>query len=200
MNKEIKEDSILENVSMESKLRTIQEFYGYKTQFNQTIEELAELIMAIENYTAEFGVKSIKNGIFNEYAYNLFEELADVNVMMEHMNILLDCKKVIEEAKITYDNKDSKENNLFNSTVSASANTIVCLRKYLRELGSEEFITETNLYNPIVYNLFNALGKLEYWLELLIDSFECSEHVNSIKEQKINRQIKRIESGGKKYF
>ena len=61
---------------MKEKLVKIANHYGYESQIKKLFEEMAELTVAICKDDRE----------------NIIEEIADVEVMLEQMKILLDCE------------------------------------------------------------------------------------------------------------
>ena len=95
--------------SREEKIRTIARHYGYDAQSRQCIEEMAELIQAINKYwrtELECG-KHLYNpwdgympSDSKEY-FNLVEEMADVQIMLEQMKFFLaagyDVNRIIDE-------------------------------------------------------------------------------------------------------
>lgn len=68
-------------------LKKIAEHYGYEKQSNQLIEECAELIQAVSKYRrCKEHEGTVKECIA---LYNLLEEIADVEVMLEQIKHLL---------------------------------------------------------------------------------------------------------------
>ena len=83
--------------SREEKIRKIGRHYGYDAQSRQCIEEMAELTQAINKYwrtELQYG-KNLWNpwdGYMpdnSEEYYNLVEEIADVQIMLEQMKFFL---------------------------------------------------------------------------------------------------------------
>lgn len=71
--------------------------YGYETQSNQLIEEMAELTVAIRKYERACG-RGQQTPVTKEDAKaNLIEELADVQLVLEHVIYLMNCEKEIEQ-------------------------------------------------------------------------------------------------------
>lgn len=80
------------------KMMTIADHYGYESQSRQLIEEMAELTKAInkawrvvtmskpQELTQEFVDKSV------QCRNDVIEELADVEIMLEQMKYLMDCR------------------------------------------------------------------------------------------------------------
>lgn len=58
--------------------------WGIETQMDMVIEECAELIQAIQH---------IKRGRFDQHA-NLYEELADVDIMIEQMKLWFGANRI----------------------------------------------------------------------------------------------------------
>ena len=95
--------------SREEKIRTIARHYGYDAQSRQCIEEMAELTQAINKYwrTELQCGKNLYNpwdGYMpndSEEYYNLIEEIADVQIMLEQMKFFLaaghDVNRIIDE-------------------------------------------------------------------------------------------------------
>ena len=95
--------------SREEKICTIGRHYGYDTQSRQCIEEMAELTQAINKYwrTELQRGKNLYNpwdGYMpndSEEYYNLVEEIADVQIMLEQMKFFLaaghDVNHIIDE-------------------------------------------------------------------------------------------------------
>ena len=95
--------------SREEKIRKIGRHYGYDAQSRQCIEKMAELTQAINKYwrTELQHGKNLCNpwdGYMpdnSEEYYNLVEEIADVQIMLEQMKFFLaaghDVKRIIDE-------------------------------------------------------------------------------------------------------
>ena len=95
--------------SRAEKIRTIGRYYGYDAQSRQCIEEMAELTQAINKYwrTELQRGKNLCNpwdGYMpdnSEEYYNLVEEIADVQIMLEQMKFFLaaghDVNRIIDE-------------------------------------------------------------------------------------------------------
>ncbi|WP_455715351.1 hypothetical protein [Anaerosporobacter sp.] len=101
-----------------SELRKIAIHYGYDRQSRQCIEECSELIQAINKYWRKFlqcGERTSFdfNDMVNNKEYdNLVEEIADVEVMLKQLKILLKCDNEvvkIAEAKVTRQLKHIEE-------------------------------------------------------------------------------------------
>lgn len=79
---------------MQDELVKIAEHYGYESQSRQLIEEMAELIQAINK---RWRVKSeVQQAI---ETYHITEEIADVEICLEQMKWLLDCQDAVEYFK-----------------------------------------------------------------------------------------------------
>ncbi|MCR5255050.1 MAG: hypothetical protein K6D96_03890 [Acetatifactor sp.] len=72
--------------------------YGWGPQSRQTIEEMAELTQAINKHWRKFGDDTTDKG--NPYYKNIVEEIADVEVCLEQLKALLNCKNQVEDVKI----------------------------------------------------------------------------------------------------
>lgn len=83
-----------------AKLQVIADTYGYDAQSRQLIEEMAELTQAIN----KFWRKDMRCGnelpitfsAYNDYYFNLAEEIADVEICLEQIKYLLGCSKMVE--------------------------------------------------------------------------------------------------------
>ena len=84
-------------MTRKEKIRTIGRHYGYDAQSRQCIEEMAELIQAINKYwrkDLEYGKHMCNpcDGYMPDYSkeyWNLVEEIADVQIMLEQMKFFL---------------------------------------------------------------------------------------------------------------
>lgn len=87
---------------MESDIKSIAEHYGYEPQSRQLIEEMAELIVAINKYyRADKKDLSVRDSLDLEYKLqNIAEEIADVEIMLEQVKFLIGCSKEVEQIKI----------------------------------------------------------------------------------------------------
>ena len=77
----------------DERLSIIAEHYGYETQREQFVEELAEAILAVQ--------KCKRNGSFDNFIA-LEQEVADVLVMAQQMRLLMSTKQIddIIDAKL----------------------------------------------------------------------------------------------------
>lgn len=71
----------------EEKIKLISDHHGYEEQSRQCIEEMAELTQAINKHWR----KSKKNQNSYKLRQNIYEEIADVEICLEHMKYLLNC-------------------------------------------------------------------------------------------------------------
>lgn len=76
---------------MQKEIKQIANHYGYLSQKNMLIEELAELIQALNKYERY----EHREG----FLANLIEEVADVEVMLEQVKYLLGIKERVAKVK-----------------------------------------------------------------------------------------------------
>ena len=74
------------NKDIENKIHRIAIHYGHDSQLDQTIEELAELTVAIRKFI-RFKENASRSELVNLF-YNLTEEVADVEIMLEQLKYL----------------------------------------------------------------------------------------------------------------
>lgn len=74
---------------MDDRIKKIADHYGYETQSRQLIEEMAELTQAVNKLWRNAGEDTHK---VDELWTNIVEEMADVEIMMQQIKILLDCE------------------------------------------------------------------------------------------------------------
>lgn len=67
----------------------IAEHHGIDNQLEQTVEELAELIVAVKKYKRYSGNPTVYR--------NLIEEIADVEIMLEQLIYLLDIGTSVDD-------------------------------------------------------------------------------------------------------
>jgi NTP pyrophosphatase (non-canonical NTP hydrolase) len=94
---------------MDKRLKQIADTYGYDAQSRQCIEEMAELTQAINKFWRErldcgsidFYDWMINNGEFirSKDLYDISEEIADVEIMLEQMKYLLNLESDVENQK-----------------------------------------------------------------------------------------------------
>ena len=71
------------------KIKIIAEHYGYEAQSRQCIEEMAELMQAINKLWRSIGHGQLTEKSFKECLENLTEAMADVEIMLWQMEYLL---------------------------------------------------------------------------------------------------------------
>lgn len=96
---------------MREAINLIANKYGYELQSRQCIEELSELIQAIckdkRKRTATSNNSEIIKPIskFSETGSHVIEEIADVEIMLEQLKLLMDCSDEVEKVKISKINR-----------------------------------------------------------------------------------------------
>ena len=76
---------------MQEKIKVIADHYGYEPQSRQLIEEMAELTQAINKLWRKKGNVQNTDKTTDECLHNVFEEIADVEIMLEQVKHLLNC-------------------------------------------------------------------------------------------------------------
>lgn len=86
---------------MTDKLKKIAGFYKFENQSRQLSEECAELIQAVNKYQRYSSRCSAEPSEYDwKYYQNIVEEIADVEVMLEQIKILLNINNAaVEEIK-----------------------------------------------------------------------------------------------------
>ena len=84
---------------MQEKIKVIADHYGYEPQSRQLIEEMAELTQAINKLWRKKGNGQNTDKTHFECFNNVFEEIADVEIMLEQVKHLLDCHGAVESIK-----------------------------------------------------------------------------------------------------
>lgn len=80
-------------------INLIADYYGYDTQSRQLVEEMAELTKAINKlWRHESGQVAYKYESV-DLLNNVYEELADVEVMLEQIKHLLNCHTEVDTYK-----------------------------------------------------------------------------------------------------
>lgn len=79
------------------KIRVIADHYGYDAQSRQCIEEMGELIQAINKWWRVCGNGQRTEESIAECRYNLVEEIADVQIMLYQLGYLLDSRLEVSE-------------------------------------------------------------------------------------------------------
>lgn len=82
---------------MDKRIEKIADTYGFTAQARQTMEECAELIQALSKYMRALGSgePAMKSGkrIEPEAAHDsVVEEIADVTIILEQLQYLMDCE------------------------------------------------------------------------------------------------------------
>ena len=96
---------------MREAINLIANKYGYELQSRQCIEELSELIQAIckdkRKRTATSNNSEIIKSIskFSETGSHVIEEIADVEIMLEQLKLLMDCSDEVKKVKISKINR-----------------------------------------------------------------------------------------------
>ena len=75
---------------MQDKIQTIADHYGLQHQLNKTVEELIELVQAIQDYSFKLGMHD--DEISTEH---VAEEIADVTIMLDQLRYLLECEETV---------------------------------------------------------------------------------------------------------
>lgn len=98
---------------MTEDLVKIADHYGYAPQKDMAIEEMAELIKALNKYS-----RAKTDDDMDLALNNVIEEIADVEIMLEQLKWLLSCQIAVEYAKnmkiarqLERIEKERKENN-----------------------------------------------------------------------------------------
>lgn len=90
---------------MKDKISKIANCYGFSKQSRQLSEECAELIQAVNKYYRFGSSKDTSTDDSNMLIQNIVEEIADVEIMLEQMKILLDISNEavegVKEKKVT---------------------------------------------------------------------------------------------------
>ena len=91
---------------MKDKIKKITSHYDFSNQVMQLSEECAELIQAVNKYRRFRGAKNTRDEIIasandsNMLIQNIAEEIADVDIMLEQMKVLLNLNpEAIEKIK-----------------------------------------------------------------------------------------------------
>lgn len=79
---------------MKQQIKEIAEHYGYDNQSLQLIEEMAELTQALNHLR--------RYNDYNEFKHRqeVYEEIADVEIMLEQIKHLLNCNDEVESFKV----------------------------------------------------------------------------------------------------
>ena len=76
---------------MQDKIQTIANHYGLQHQLAKSVEELIELVQAIQDYSFKLGMYD--DEISTEH---VAEEIADVTIMLDQLQYLLECKETVD--------------------------------------------------------------------------------------------------------
>lgn len=78
---------------MKEAIKTIADWYGYQHQRKKLIEEMAELTVEICHLD--------ERGDYNNYEHRqkVYEEIADVEIVLEQIKYLLNCNDEVEVLK-----------------------------------------------------------------------------------------------------
>ena len=85
-----------------SPIEFIATHYGYSSQSRQLIEEMAELMVAINKYDRadKSDVITARECLNIEHLQeNIYEEIADVEIMVEQIKYLLRCNEEVDQIK-----------------------------------------------------------------------------------------------------
>ena len=94
----------LNNIQVQQKdIKFIAAHYGYESQSRQLIEEMAELTVAINKYHRAYKKRVSERASLNleHKLQNIAEEIADVEIMLAQVKLLLGCSKEVEQIKAT---------------------------------------------------------------------------------------------------
>ena len=76
---------------MKEKIQKIADHYGLQHQLAKSVEELIELVQAIQEYSFKLGMRD--DEISTE---RVAEEMADVSIMLDQLQYLLECKETVD--------------------------------------------------------------------------------------------------------
>ena len=76
---------------MKEKIQKIADHYGLRHQLNKSVEELVELILAIQDYSIKLSSKDDDISVSH-----MVEEMADVSIMIEQLMYLTESKEEFE--------------------------------------------------------------------------------------------------------
>lgn len=75
-------------------------YYGFCAQKDQLIEEMAELIQAMNKYCRTCGNRQRTELVLHEARHNVIEEIGDVEVMLQQIKYLMGInERAVEESK-----------------------------------------------------------------------------------------------------
>lgn len=84
---------------MDDLIKQIAENYGYEAQSRQLIEEMAELTQAINKLWRKQGNGQSTENAMGAICNHVYEEIADVEIMLGQVKHLLRCEEYVEEFK-----------------------------------------------------------------------------------------------------
>ena len=85
---------------MQERIEIIADHYGYDSQSRQLIEEMSELTVAINKLWRINQTEAGKDPIRRlPCVIAIFEEMADVELMIQQIKYLMDCEIDVEEIK-----------------------------------------------------------------------------------------------------
>ena len=76
---------------MQDKIQTIANHYGLQHQLNKSVEELIELVQAIQDYSFKLGMYD--DEVSTEH---VAEEIAEVTIMLDQLQYLLECGPAVD--------------------------------------------------------------------------------------------------------
>jgi len=152
---------------MNENIIKIAKHYGIEAQARQTMEECAELIVALNKYLRfKYAGQSVRDDYF-DIRNNIEEEIADVEIMLEQIKCLLACSAEVEtwknkkiERTLNGMVKEDERKRLYNAVPSSvtledmdfSVRAYNCLKRVgintlqdLSEHTEEEFMRVRNL-------------------------------------------------------
>src|SRR5574344_1018798 len=80
----------LRNKISSDKIEKIADHYGLRHQLSKSVEELIELVQAIQDYSFKLGMRD--DEISTEH---VAEEIADVSIMLDQLRYLLECEETV---------------------------------------------------------------------------------------------------------
>lgn len=80
-------------------IKWIADHYGYEAQSRQLIEEMAELTQAINKLWRKRGKGQSTDKSWDDVYISIYEEIADVEIMLQQIKHLLQCEERVERFK-----------------------------------------------------------------------------------------------------
>ena len=90
----------LRNKMLSCKIEKIADHYGLQHQLSKSVEELIELVQAIQDYSFKLGMRD--DEISTEH---VAEEIADVSIMLDQLRYLLECEETVNMYRETKVNR-----------------------------------------------------------------------------------------------